>query len=312
MTISIILLCFNSSQWIRTALVSVLSQTVSVPCEVIICDDGSSDNTVSIVEDMIASYSGPFHILFHKHPQNLGLHGNNNWMYALSRVRGEYTCQLDADDYWNSTNCIQDRYDYLKSNPTVVLVSDGYISRTGCSENIVTVPEIRLVTTESNSPHYPLLGSCMWRTINPSNIDEELLAVGYNDDCLHYALSGQLYAYKPTVSLTYRKTGEGIATGLSDVAFMQKKHRWFSHVYKRPDYNPDTYHIDLVEFSWMCTEECIELRHHAGIRYFALHLVLHMLMSRRVKLYWLLKYLFITAIPHSVIAYKEFQVIRKS
>jgi len=86
--VSIIIPCYNAERWIREALESCLAQTYR-PIEIIVVDDGSTDNSLARVprgERSIRVATGP----------HRGAGAARNRGFALSS--GEYIQFLDADD----------------------------------------------------------------------------------------------------------------------------------------------------------------------------------------------------------------------
>lgn len=90
--VSIIMPAYNSAQFIRHAVESVLAQTYT-DWELLIVDDGSTDNTAEI----IASYQDErIHMM--RNELNLGAALSRN--KALREAKGKYIAFLDADDLW--------------------------------------------------------------------------------------------------------------------------------------------------------------------------------------------------------------------
>ena len=83
---------FNYGSYIKDAIESVLNQSFK-DIELIIIDDGSSDNSKEIIESyMQLNY---VRVIFQK---NKGLNITNN--IAMRLARGKYLVRLDADDYF--------------------------------------------------------------------------------------------------------------------------------------------------------------------------------------------------------------------
>ncbi len=95
-TVSIIIPSFNSANYLNDSIGSVLSQTYD-EFECIIIDDGSTDDTKSVVEKFIAGDSRVKY--FYK--QNGGVASARN--YGVSKSRGSWIQILDADDWLYST-----------------------------------------------------------------------------------------------------------------------------------------------------------------------------------------------------------------
>lgn len=91
MKISIITPCYNAAPYIANTIQSVQNQTIS-DWEMIIVDDGSSDNSVEIIQKIIAQDSRIKLI----QKENGGSASARN--LALSIAQGEYIQFLDSDD----------------------------------------------------------------------------------------------------------------------------------------------------------------------------------------------------------------------
>lgn len=87
--ISIVIPAYNAAKYISDAIQSVLQQDYR-PLEVIVVDDGSTDNTREVVE-RIASPE-----LFYFYKENGGASSARN--YGIERANGEYIRFVDADD----------------------------------------------------------------------------------------------------------------------------------------------------------------------------------------------------------------------
>ncbi len=94
--ISVVIPCFNSAATIERALRSVEHQTTK-PHEVLVVDDASTDNTVSLIEQY--SRSSILNIRVIKQPVNVGPSVARN--AAWDAATGEYIAFLDADDQWH-------------------------------------------------------------------------------------------------------------------------------------------------------------------------------------------------------------------
>jgi glycosyltransferase involved in cell wall biosynthesis len=87
---------YNGARWIEQQLTSILQQTHK-PCEVVICDDRSTDDTAAVVERLAAA--SPIPIRFSVNPQNLGI--SLNFQRAMSLCTGDYIALSDQDDWWH-------------------------------------------------------------------------------------------------------------------------------------------------------------------------------------------------------------------
>ncbi len=89
--ISIIITSFNYGHYIKNAINSCLEQEYK-NIEIIVVDDGSSDNTHSILEE----YTNRIKIFKNK---NQGLENSAN--FGINASAGDYWVRLDADDYFD-------------------------------------------------------------------------------------------------------------------------------------------------------------------------------------------------------------------
>lgn len=90
--ISVCIATYNGEKYIKQQLDSILQQ-LGPDDEVIISDDGSSDNTIDIIEELLDQRVKLY--------INTGLHGfTHNFENALAHATGEYIFLADQDDVW--------------------------------------------------------------------------------------------------------------------------------------------------------------------------------------------------------------------
>lgn len=94
--ISVIIPCFNSSNYIEETLKSVLNQSYS-NLEILLVDDHSTDNTIEIIKSFLKIDKRIFLYELKKnnggpaYPRNLG----------INNAKGEWIAFLDSDDIWH-------------------------------------------------------------------------------------------------------------------------------------------------------------------------------------------------------------------
>jgi glycosyltransferase involved in cell wall biosynthesis len=113
---SVIIPLYNKADYISDCLKSALNQTFK-DYEIVIVNDGSTDSSVSIVEDLQTEKIK----LFHQENQGASKARNN----GVSFAKGTYIAFLDADDVWKSNHlkCLKDSIDFL---PTAGLYANNY------------------------------------------------------------------------------------------------------------------------------------------------------------------------------------------
>ncbi|MGL5237284.1 MAG: glycosyltransferase family 2 protein [Plesiomonas shigelloides] len=108
--VSVIIPCFNSAKTIEKTVYSVLNQSHS-NVEVIIVDDCSNDNTISIVNGIMEKHSNVFLISTLENtgapalPRNIG----------IGCSTGDYICFLDSDDIWYGDK-LKFQVEFMESN----------------------------------------------------------------------------------------------------------------------------------------------------------------------------------------------------
>lgn len=99
--VSVIMGIYNCEDTLRDAIRCLFDQTFD-DWELIMCDDGSSDNTYSVAEEFACNH--PEKITLVKNSQNMGLNYTLNKCLAISK--GEYIARMDGDDL-----CSPDRFE---------------------------------------------------------------------------------------------------------------------------------------------------------------------------------------------------------
>lgn len=112
--VSILMLTYNRAHFLTEAIDSVLNQSYQ-NWELIIIDDGSTDNTSEIVGRYTDS-----RINYIKHETNAGLFARRS--ESLTYIKGDYVAVLDSDDYWCSKTKLEEQIAYLVSNKDYVVV----------------------------------------------------------------------------------------------------------------------------------------------------------------------------------------------
>lgn len=95
--ISVALCTYNGEKYIEEQLQSILNQT-RVPDEIVICDDGSSDQTVSVARAVLEASGVSYRI--EVNAASLGV--ADNFLKALKMTTGDWVFTCDQDDVWNS------------------------------------------------------------------------------------------------------------------------------------------------------------------------------------------------------------------
>lgn len=98
--ISIAMCTFNGAYFLKEQLDSILYQT-TLPDEMIICDDGSTDDTIKMVEQF--QKHAPFLVKLYKNETLNPLGSTKNFEKAISLCSGDVILLSDQDDVWFSS-----------------------------------------------------------------------------------------------------------------------------------------------------------------------------------------------------------------
>lgn len=103
---------YNNEKYIREVLESLLRQNFTLPMEIIVGDDSSSDNTIKIVNQYCEKY--PDIIKLYESKKNCGI--GANFSKTFLKCRGKYVWYIDGDDYIIDNNILYKQYQFLESN----------------------------------------------------------------------------------------------------------------------------------------------------------------------------------------------------
>lgn len=119
--VSVIMGIYNCGDTLGKSIDSILAQTYK-DWELIMCDDGSIDNTYEVACAYRDKY--PDKIILIKNEKNLGLNATLN--KCLKYARGKYVARMDGDDL-----CRDDRFEkevhFLEENPDFDIVSTNML-----------------------------------------------------------------------------------------------------------------------------------------------------------------------------------------
>ncbi|MBD2117994.1 MULTISPECIES: glycosyltransferase family 2 protein [Microcystis] len=118
--ISIIVCTYNRAHYLNKGIDSVLNQTFT-NWELVIVDDGSSDQTFAVVNPYLEKYNN---IRYLKHKNKKQCYAKNAGIQASF---GKYLTFLDSDDAYKP-NHLESRLQYMKAHPEIDLIEGGFFS----------------------------------------------------------------------------------------------------------------------------------------------------------------------------------------
>ncbi len=115
--LSVIVTSYNYENYIGQTLDSLVNQT-NTDFSIIVIDDGSKDNSVSIIKEYAKKYDS-ITFIQHENGQNKGLCETTK--AALSYVNSEYVAFCESDDYWKEDH-VEKLLNFLSKNDDVNLL----------------------------------------------------------------------------------------------------------------------------------------------------------------------------------------------
>lgn len=220
--ISVIMALYRGERYVREALESIAAQT-HPPREVIVVDDGSPDNSVSLIERLRL----PFELRILRQG-NAGQSAARNT--GIRAARGEYVAFLDQDDVWRPDH-LAVLHETLASDPSLAWVFGDFDLIDADGQTLVGsyLSETRVVIdrrTVRSIVHADIMAlpsaSLMRRSalMQVRGFDRRLS--GYEDDELYLRLyrRGYSIALQPRARIRYRTH---TANASSSVAFLRSR-----------------------------------------------------------------------------------------
>jgi glycosyltransferase involved in cell wall biosynthesis len=208
--VSVIIPTFNSAPYLKAAIESVLKQTYG-NLEILVIDDGSTDNTKEILADYIINKS-----IRYIYKKNGGPASARN--EGIKNSAGEFIAFLDADDTWCDNEKIKKQVLFLQENPEhgvvgtneILMLKDGKFLKSKKKLKDSEIKKLMLFRNEFTQ------SSVMMRkdVINKAGLfDEEGLYIAM-EDYEYWARIGRSYkmANIEDCCVMYRAVGAGISS----------------------------------------------------------------------------------------------------
>jgi glycosyltransferase involved in cell wall biosynthesis len=139
--VSIVIPVYNGQAFVGRTLNSALAQSYR-PIEIVVVDDGSTDETPKIIEAAAATNTN----IRRFRRDNHGIAATRN--FGISQAKGELIAPLDADDLWHSQKIARQVEMMQASSPAVGLV---YCWSVEIDESDLIIPPIASLKTRKRS-----------------------------------------------------------------------------------------------------------------------------------------------------------------
>jgi glycosyltransferase involved in cell wall biosynthesis len=120
--VSVLMITYNHDPYLAEAIEGVIAQKTDFPVELVIGEDGSSDNTRAIALGYQHRYPGLLRVVYSE--KNVGAFNNSN--RCFHRLRGEFVAYCEGDDYWSDPLKLQKQVGFLRANPDYGMVHSDY------------------------------------------------------------------------------------------------------------------------------------------------------------------------------------------
>ena len=132
---------YNGERFLTEQLDSLRCQTCPAD-QVVLCDDGSRDNTTQMVEDYIRNHSLSDSWILYRNPENLGY--IRNFYKAISLCNAELVYLCDQDDIWEPDKLCRMNQVMTQHQVIVLLASKyGIIDGEGKSRRSIVEPKAK-------------------------------------------------------------------------------------------------------------------------------------------------------------------------
>ncbi len=118
--VSVIVPVYNTEKYVERSIISLMEQTLS-DVEFIIIDDGSTDKSAEVVNNVIIRYPNLFERITFIKRENRGVAATR--AEGIDIARGEYIIHCDSDDYCNK-DMLHKMYSVAKEKDLDILVTD--------------------------------------------------------------------------------------------------------------------------------------------------------------------------------------------
>lgn len=250
MNLSIIVPVFNTSEYLCRCLDSILQQKTKYQYEVIIVNDGSTDNSETIIKNYCQKYS---HFKYISHGSNKSLAVAR--CTGIKSANGEYVMHLDSDD-WLLDGAIQKAIDLITNNQVDVVVFknlrlEGFVS----PEKYYNIPEKGQLFNPNNKIKVQsyFMGACWNKIVKRKLLDDLVFGNVYMNTSEDLVYSFEIFLKAKIIYTTnqilyaYFQNNESLTSTLKPDHYIKAQEIVFKELYKILEkYNPNVSFLENV------------------------------------------------------------------
>lgn len=235
MKVSFLVTYYNQAQYVKKSLESILNINKNFDWEILAGDDGSSDETVSEINQFIKKYPDNIKLFIQSREENKNAksiqRASFNRLNLIEHCSGDYFCIIDGDDFYCNKDFVIKAIDIFNQNSDVSVVAFRYqkLNPDNTTEQVNTIDAVSnsiIRTSDYLRKCYIHSGACVYKNtfLQDKSSVQKLKNIGFYDDAdiiMNAFNYGSLYFYDEVV-YTYRQTGDGLwsAVDLLDQHFL--------------------------------------------------------------------------------------------
>lgn len=141
-SVEVVIFTYNHAPFIEEALRSVECQLYAGGLSVRVHDDASTDETYSVIKDLITDFKIP--ITVERAKENRYKHGIEFMAEFISLSKADYVAILGGDDYWTDSSKIRRQVDIMEDDTSIALCHHRFSTVWPDGRKIKVMPPIHL------------------------------------------------------------------------------------------------------------------------------------------------------------------------
>ena len=222
---SVSMITFNHEKFIAQAIESIMSQQTSFEFELVIGDDGSTNNTRAICEQYQKQFGNKIRLIFND--KNIG--SVNNFLQNIYSCDGDFIAICDGDDFWTDNSKLQKQVSFLDSHKDYSFCFTNVRSVDANGKQIKPFTQIYYNDTFTHESYVakitpPTVTTLFRKNMLPKVFPDEFKVLPNTDMFLKALLSekGKVH-FENSVTASYRINNAGVYSGLNSFKKLEDK-----------------------------------------------------------------------------------------